>query len=335
MRARVSELAVRSRVGLRARLCPRIRARRRAEPMAAGRSMPCRPRLPSPPRVRLDRSLTAELAALDRVQKTSEQATACPERAARASRAPPPEAARVDRPCCDGARWKARGRPASARPAARARVLAEQRVDGQPLACRAGHPGVARPSQVPVPGPATGAGAVVVDPGAASVERVLSERGERFELSVRRRMEPRFGVDLGGVTVHTGPAAAAAAAALDAHAFALGGTIVFGEGAYAPETTAGRRTLAHELAHVVQNGGEPVRGPFVLGSESSPASSRRVGWPSASPRLPTRPVGRSGWDRCGHPGVRSHASRRGGDRRRPTAPSCSSRSTASRTRSRS
>jgi len=65
-------------------------------------------------------------------------------------------------------------------------------------------------------------------------------------------MEARFGRDLGGVRVHTGPEAAASARALGAAAFTLGRDVVFAAGRYAPETASGRRLLGHELAHVVQ-----------------------------------------------------------------------------------
>src|SRR3954451_11440659 len=68
----------------------------------------------------------------------------------------------------------------------------------------------------------------------------------------RRFMEARFGADFGDVRVHTGPAAAALCRALDARAFTLGRDVVFGAGQYAPARPAGRRLLAHELAHVLQ-----------------------------------------------------------------------------------
>src|SRR5688572_22255751 len=58
--------------------------------------------------------------------------------------------------------------------------------------------------------------------------------------------------DFSGIRVHTDPAAAASARAIGALAYTAGSDIVFGEGQYAPETTAGRRLLAHELVHTVQ-----------------------------------------------------------------------------------
>jgi hypothetical protein len=74
----------------------------------------------------------------------------------------------------------------------------------------------------------------------------------------RGYFEPRFGQDLSAVRLHTDRAASQAARSLGAEAFALGGDIAFAEGAFAPDTRAGRRVLAHELSHVVQGerGGE-------------------------------------------------------------------------------
>jgi hypothetical protein len=54
------------------------------------------------------------------------------------------------------------------------------------------------------------------------------------------------------VRVHSGARAAAAARAVDARAYTVGSEIVFGAGQYRPESPAGRRLIAHELGHVVQ-----------------------------------------------------------------------------------
>jgi hypothetical protein len=80
----------------------------------------------------------------------------------------------------------------------------------------------------------------------------------------RALMEHRFGYDFGAVRVHTGPTAESAARAHGARAFTVGHDIVFGRGAYDPASAAGRQVLAHELAHVVQQGrgaGSAIPGP--------------------------------------------------------------------------
>jgi len=83
--------------------------------------------------------------------------------------------------------------------------------------------------------------------------------GRPLDGNTREFMEPRFGVDLSKVRVHTNSAAAATAQSLRARAFALESDIVFGAGEYHPETAAGRRLLAHELTHTLQGGAVVVR----------------------------------------------------------------------------
>ncbi|WSK73811.1 DUF4157 domain-containing protein [Streptomyces sp. NBC_01276] len=77
------------------------------------------------------------------------------------------------------------------------------------------------------------------------------DAGAPLDAATRAAMEPRLGWDLSRVRVHTGPGAAASAAALGARAYTVGGHIVLGDGAR-PGSDAGRRLLAHELAHVAQ-----------------------------------------------------------------------------------
>jgi hypothetical protein len=64
----------------------------------------------------------------------------------------------------------------------------------------------------------------------------------------------RLGVDFNQVKIHTGPNAAIAANAVNAKAFTVGNDIVLNEGQYQPATEDGKKLLAHELVHVVQNG---------------------------------------------------------------------------------
>jgi hypothetical protein len=85
-------------------------------------------------------------------------------------------------------------------------------------------------------------------------------------------MEPRFGQDFSGVRVHTDAAAAASAAAVHARAYTVGSNIAFAAGAYSPSTTAGRRLLAHELVHTVQQGGGVARSADLkVGAANDPA----------------------------------------------------------------
>jgi hypothetical protein len=76
--------------------------------------------------------------------------------------------------------------------------------------------------------------------------------GQPLEPGVRTEMERLFSHDFGRVRVHHGNTAAEAASTLDAKAYTLGNDIVFGAGRYSPVTSDGKRLLAHELTHVVQ-----------------------------------------------------------------------------------
>jgi hypothetical protein len=78
--------------------------------------------------------------------------------------------------------------------------------------------------------------------------------GHALSPSLRGFFEPRFGHDFGHVRLHTDARATESAGALNAVAYTVGTHIVFGSGQFAAGTTAGRRLLAHELAHVVQQG---------------------------------------------------------------------------------
>ena len=84
------------------------------------------------------------------------------------------------------------------------------------------------------------------------VNNVLGSSGQPLDRSTRAFMEPRFGHDFSRVRVHTNSSASESARAVNALAYTVGQDVVFAAGLYAPETSAGRTLLAHELAHVVQ-----------------------------------------------------------------------------------
>jgi hypothetical protein len=101
------------------------------------------------------------------------------------------------------------------------------------------------------------------------VDEVLRTPGQPLESTFRRLMEARFGHDFGQVRVHTGAAAAESARAVNASAYTVEGDVVFGAGQYAPASPAGRRLLAHELAHVVQQRRGSVAGQSGIGPADS------------------------------------------------------------------
>jgi hypothetical protein len=77
-------------------------------------------------------------------------------------------------------------------------------------------------------------------------------------LPERDARQPAMRHDFSQVRVHTGAKAAKSARAVNALAYTVGRDVVFGAGQYEPETRAGRELLAHELAHVVQQGQSSV-----------------------------------------------------------------------------
>jgi hypothetical protein len=93
------------------------------------------------------------------------------------------------------------------------------------------------------------------------VERAVAGPGRPLDDATLAWFEPRFGRDLSSVRVFTDERSAAA---LGAEAYTVGDRIVFRPGAYVPGTPGGRRLLAHELTHVVQQ-------------VQAPAASRVVG----------------------------------------------------------
>ena len=109
----------------------------------------------------------------------------------------------------------------------------------------------------------------------SSVSEVISSGGEPLDATTREFMETRFGRTFGDVRVHTGGQADASARAVNALGYTLGRDIVFAAGEYAPHTAHGRRLLAHELAHVVQQGGgaSPAAGQL---SAAEPATLQRA-----------------------------------------------------------
>ena len=86
----------------------------------------------------------------------------------------------------------------------------------------------------------------------ASVERALASAGKPLDPTIQREMEQRFGHDLSRVRVHLGPSAEQSARDVNARAYTVGNNVVFGASEFDPRTRQGRRLLAHELTHVVQ-----------------------------------------------------------------------------------
>jgi len=100
------------------------------------------------------------------------------------------------------------------------------------------------------------------------VHEVLGSSGQSLNAETNNFMESRFGRSFDDVQIHDGVKANESARALNALAYTVGNHIVFGAGQYAPQTTSGRKLLAHELTHVVQQSQAPTSAvqPLSIGS---------------------------------------------------------------------
>lgn len=87
------------------------------------------------------------------------------------------------------------------------------------------------------------------------VHEVLRSPGQPLDKGTRAFFEPRFGHDFSQVRVHTDAKAAESTQAMNASAYTVGRDVIFGRGQYTPDNVKGCRLLAHELTHVVQQGG--------------------------------------------------------------------------------
>ena len=101
-------------------------------------------------------------------------------------------------------------------------------------------------------GRGSSAPAAVAGAAPALIEDVLRAPGQALDAVTRGFMEARFGYDFSRIRVHADPAAAESAQSVRAAAYTVGQDVVFGAGQYAPGREAGRRLLAHELAHTIQ-----------------------------------------------------------------------------------
>jgi hypothetical protein len=84
------------------------------------------------------------------------------------------------------------------------------------------------------------------------VSSAISSGGQSLDSQTRAFFEPRLGHDLSEIRIHTGVSAENSAEAVNARAYTIGSDIVFARNEYQPANEGGKRLLAHEIAHVVQ-----------------------------------------------------------------------------------
>jgi Domain of unknown function (DUF4157) len=102
----------------------------------------------------------------------------------------------------------------------------------------------------------------------------LRDGGSPMAERVRAYFDPRFRVEFSQVRVHADAHAGELARSVNARAFAVGRDIVFGAGQYAPETEDGKRLLAHELVHTIQQSESKVGQPAAVARQASVAGTQ-------------------------------------------------------------
>lgn len=101
------------------------------------------------------------------------------------------------------------------------------------------------------------------------VHDVIASGGSPLPPATRAFFEPQFACDFSRVRVHTESGAAKSATAVNALAYTVGRNVVFADGQYSPNSESGRKLIAHELTHVVQQQhSTPPRGaPIMIGDQ--------------------------------------------------------------------
>jgi len=134
------------------------------------------------------------------------------------------------------------------------------------------------------------------------VHEVLQSPGQPLDASTRRFFEPRFGLNLTDICIHTGARAAESAQAVDALAYTVGTQLVFDAGQYAPGTHAGAKLLAHEIAHSIQQQApgallqrEPTRPRAATASQSVSDVSTQTASPAGN-KVTAGSLARQEWE---------------------------------------
>ncbi len=139
--------------------------------------------------------------------------------------------------------------------------------------------------KAPVQARADGTGA---EPAVVSVHETLQAeqgRGVPLPADLHRQLARMFGADFGAVRIHTDGNAVHLAQEVHAQAFTRGNDIYFNAGRYDPGSTQGRRLLAHELTHTIQQGtSQPAAGepPAPEQPQAPPLESTTAGGPAVT-----------------------------------------------------
>jgi hypothetical protein len=133
-------------------------------------------------------------------------------------------------------------------------------------------------------------GRPVVAQAAMTASPQLTSGGTRLPAPLRRSLAPFYGSDFAEVRVHHDATSEAAAREVSARAFTLGQHIHFAAGQYRPEDREGRRLIAHELAHTLQQGVIADRGVDNIEIDPVDSALEREADAAADAALAARPA---------------------------------------------
>jgi hypothetical protein len=143
-----------------------------------------------------------------------------------------------------------------------------------------------------------------VAPNIESGINTVKKGGRPLSQSSRSFFEPRFGVDFSRVRLHTDSTAASTAHAINAEAFTTGTDVVFAAGRYSPETSSGKKLIAHELTHVLQQSASGMNsGAKVVSRQETPGKPPAEAVvpvpaeaaPAEAAAAPTKTLSGKGW----------------------------------------
>jgi hypothetical protein len=134
------------------------------------------------------------------------------------------------------------------------------------------------------------------DNGVESAIEQSRGSGQQLPDKTRSKMEGFFGTDFDNVSVHTGAEANRLSRSLGARSFTTGSDIYFGEGEYDPASEGGQKLIAHELTHVVQQGGTRRQSPqakLTVGEPDDQYEQEADAAAEAAVKQPDPPAGES------------------------------------------
>jgi hypothetical protein len=97
--------------------------------------------------------------------------------------------------------------------------------------------------------------------GTASTSKYVNSihgKGNPLPAKAYQFFSSKMGYDFSDVKIHTDKEAAESAKAVNAKAYTVGNHVVFNEGQYNNESTEGKKLMAHELVHVIQQDGNTI-----------------------------------------------------------------------------